>query len=729
MNHIFDKKRKGRIEGIHKVTGQARYSAEYELPNMVYGVFVTSTIAAGRITGLNVEDALASSGVIDVLSHENNLPVKSFVDDTERRLKSDLTVLHTDQIYYNGQPIALVLAESFEEATFAASLVSVQYDEKEFSIDFMKKKDEVPLEEDWDERGSVEEWKIAPVVVSSEYTIAMEVHNPMEPHATIAHMKEDGHLMLYDKSQNVTGVQGTIADLFGLQEEQVRVISEFVGGGFGAGLRVWYNTIGATMASIMTGRPVKVVLTRPQMFTMVGHRPQSWQKVQLGADIEGNLLGALHQAKQATSEFGNHSDSITRITRKVYDLANVKSESARVKLNIPRPTWMRGPGDSTGSFAMESAIDELCYLINADPVELRLKNLAGYELETGLPWSSNYLRECIEKGAEIIAWDDRPMIPGILSEGGWKIGYGMSVGMWNARRLRAGAAIDMAPDGHITVKTSMTDIGTGTGQGMWNVAHDNTGIPRNKISIELGDSALPYAPTQGGSWGMASISAAVVAASRSLKLKLAEYAWGNEKPIDPDQLDLIILDANGISWSEDENSFRSYQDVFDQHGLDKVSVTEIVSPGGERQKYGFVSAAAHYYKLRVHEKTGRVRMDRMVSVVDAGKIINEMAAANQIIGSAVWGVGMALQEEQVLDENTGRLIANDLAGYHFPVNADVPIIEVSFINKPDPHINPTGAKGLGEIGLIGAAAAITNAIYNATGKRVRDLPVTPDKLV
>ena len=729
MDPSTKEKRKGRIEGIHKVTGKAKYSAEYELPNMAYGVFVTSTIAAGRILKLHVEDAHGASGVIDILSHENNLPIPALVNRKMDNNQYGLPVLHTDKVYYNGQPIALVLAESLEEAIYAASLVSVDYEEEDFTINFEDHYKNVPLRETGRERGTLSDWQDAPAVIDAEYTIDMEVHNPMEPHATIADWSEDGHLTLYDKSQNVNGVKNKMAYLMDMPGEKIRVVSEFVGGGFGSGLRVWYNTVAATMASKMLMRPVKVVLTRPQMFSMVGHRPRSWQRVRIGANSDGKLLGVLHQGRNATSVFRDHTDNITGISRKVYAFENVRTEMALVPLNIPRPTWMRGPGDSTGSFGVESAIDELCYLIDADPVDVRLKNIAPYQMETGNPWSSHYLDECINRGAEMIGWKDRPRTPGQLVEGEWKIGYGLALGLWNAYRTKAGAEIEMLPNGNITVRTAMTDIGTGTGQGMWNVAHEWTGIPREKIKIELGDSKFPYAPSQGGSKGMASISGAVVAASRSLKLKLARYAWGEERQINDDLVDRIVLNGEGISWKDDKNSFVSFEELFEREGLESVSVTEMAGPGDERKKYGFVSSAAHFYKVRVHETTGRVRVDRMVIVADAGTIINKMAAANQIIGAGVGGIGMALLEEQGFDPQTGRMLGNDFAGYHVPVNADAPIIEVSFINKPDPHINPSGAKGLGELGLIGSAAAVTNAIYNATGKRVRKLPVTPDKLV
>ena len=705
---------KGRVEGKAKVTGRAKYSAEYHIEGLLTGVFVTSTIAAGRIVSLNTDSALASSGVVEVFSHLNSLPLEN------------LGLFQSDEITYSGQPIALIVAESLEEAQFAANQLEVKYEATAFESDFFKTHSKTQLEEVGNERGSLKNWSEAAYIVDQEYTIATEVHSPMEMHATIAQWNGEDLLTLYDKSQNVGGVQGTMGWRLGIPAENIRVISEFVGGGFGSGLRVWYNTIAASLAAKVLNRPVKVVLTRPQMFSMVGHRPASWQRVKIGADEQGKLSGVLHQSRHATNISANHNDGITRVTRKIYGFENLKTEEALVPLNIPRPTWMRGPGDSSGCFAVESAIDELCYQMNADPVQIRLKNIAPYQMETGLPWSSHFLNECLERGAKKIRWEDRPNTPGALSENEWKIGYGMAVGLWNARRKRAGATAQLSKDGVLTIQSAMTDIGTGTGQAMLKIAHIETGMPKDQINIELGDSKFPEAPSQGGSWGLASVSGAIVVACDSLKKKLAAHAWP-DKTFTNEELELLQLTNEGISLNGGTGQFVSYKDLFKNREL--FTATEYAGPGAEREKYGFVSSAAHFYKVKVHTNTGRIKIDRMVIVVDAGKIINEKAAANQVIGAGVGGIGMALLEQQGFDSKTGRMLGNDLAGYLVAVNADAPIIEVSFIDKPDPHINPSGAKGLGEVGLIGSAAAIANAIYNATGVRIRDLPITPEKLL
>ena len=721
----------GRIEGFEKVTGRGKYSAEYQVDRLCYAVLVTSTVAAGTIKSIDTGNALRVDGVIDVLTHERKPLVPGFSDEAKiKESRFGLPMLHTDKIFFKGQPIAIVVAETLEDATYAASLVRAEYAEDKFEIDFDKKQTSVALNAAGKERGTIDAWKDAPFAVEQQYTIRHEVHNPMEMHATIAHWVSDNKLKLFDKTQGVNNVQKSISKIWSIPADSIEVISEFVGGGFGSGLRVWPNCFAAILAAKQVNRPVKLAITRPQMFTLVGYRPQSWQKIRIGADAEGNFTGIHHQAKNATSMYENFAEGITRVARLIYKFPNLKAESSTVSLNLSTPTWMRGPGDCSGDFAIESAIDELSYQLKKDPVELRLKNLSlDKEPDSGKPWSTNYLNECIVKGAEMIGWKNRRPTPGKQTEGDWKIGYGMAVGMWNAGRGNSGAGIEMKKDGSITVKTAMTDIGTGTGTGMQNITHENTNISKNKIRVELGNSNLPPAPSQGGSNGLSSIGGAVVAVCNALKLKLAGYAaLQNDIYKNAVAADIVLSDA-GISFKKTNDQFISYASLWEANKLDTLEVEATSGPGEERQKYAFCSSAAHFCRVKVHSKTGKVKVDKMVCVVDGGKIVNEKAAANQVSGAAVGGIGMALMEEQLIDARLGTILGNDLAGYHFAVNADAPIIETAFINKTDPNINPTGSKGLGEVGIIGAAAAIANAIYNATGKRLRDLPMTPDKVL
>jgi len=622
----------------------------------------------------------------------------------------------------------LVIAESFEEATYAASLITATYTTDTFNVDFHKARAAATLKVTGKDRGNVDTISNA-VVVEGEYTIQAEVHSPMEMHATIAHWLSDNKLKLYDKNQGVNGVQRTFARLFGIPQENINVVSEFVGGGFGSGLRVWPHTLAAIMAARQVKRPVKLVLTRPQMFYMVGYRPQSWQKVKLSADNTGKFLGIHHQAAHNTSVYESFSENITGITRMLYNFDNLRTESAVFPLHLSTPTWMRGPGDCTGDFAVESAIDELCYRLNVDPVQIRLKNFAiDKDPQNGKPWSTNFVNECVEKGAAMIGWNNRPTKPNQLTEGNWKIGYGMAVGMWGAGRGNASSGIEMKKDGSIVVKTAMTDIGTGTGTAMQNIVQANFGIAKNKIKVELGNSDLPPAGSQGGSTGLSSISGAVNAVCNALKLKLIGYAAVMNDAYKGLKAEDIVMNNEGIAL-KDGKQFISYADLFDKNKLTVVEAEASSGPGSERQQYSFCASAAHFCRVKVNTITGKVKVDKMVCVVDGGKIINEKPAANQVSGAAVGGIGMALLEEQLVDNNLGSLVGNDFAGYHFAVNADAPIIEVAFINKPDYNSNPSGAKGLGEVGIIGAAPAIANAIYNAIGKRIKDLPITPDKIL
>lgn len=736
MEHFFDTgyfpaDTDARVEAVAKVSGKGKYAAEYQADGICYGFFATSTIAAGNIVSIDVAVAKQADGVIDIITHLNKPLVPGLSDETKiRESRFGLPVFHTDKIYFKGQPIALIIAETLEEATYAASLITAVYNTTPHNVDFEQSHPKVPTKPDGKERGALQAWQNAPRMVEAEYTIGNEVHNPMEMHATIAHWISDNKLKLYDKTQGVNNVQRTIARLFGVPNENVEVMSEFVGGGFGSGLRVWSNTLAAVMGARQVKRPVKLMLSRPQMFMLTGYRPQSWQKVKLGADENGKLLGLHHQGRNSTSMYENFAEGFTRECRLIYNVENLKTESATVPLNLSTPTWMRGPGDCSGDFAIESTVDELSYVLKLDPVEFRLKNISNEkDPETGKPWSTNYVSECIRKGAEKIGWRDRPTQPGQLTEGDWKIGYGMAVGMWGAGRQNASAGIKMQKDGSILVQTAMTDIGTGTGTGIQNVAHDNTGIPKTKIKIELGNSSLPPAPSQGGSTGLSSISGAVTAVCNALKQKLVDYAAIVDNNYKGISIAELVISETGISMKSGNSTSITFDTLFDTNHINTIAVEASAGPGDERQKFSFCSSAAHFCKLRVHTKTGKVKIERMVCTVDAGKVINSKAAANQISGAAVGGIGMALMEEQNVDNVLGSLLSNDLAGYHFAVNADAPIIEVAFIDKPDFNSNPSGSKGIGEVGIIGCAAAIANAIYNATGKRLRNLPITPDKVL
>lgn len=720
--------RERRVEGVAKVTGKGKYAAEYELPDMAYGVLAGSAIAAGTITSLDTSAARQADGVIAIISYFDKVTVPGFAtEEKQRESRISFPIFHSNKIHFAGQPIALVVGQSLEEATYAASLLKPVYTREDHQVDFNTARLDSKMEARGTDRGSLNAWNDSAQVVSEEYLVGAEVHNPMEMHATIAHWTGPDQLRLYDKNQGVNNVQQTIARVFEIPKENVFVQAEFVGGGFGSGLRVWPHVVAAAMAARQLNRPVKVVLTRPQMFSLVGHRPESWQMVKIGADANGVFTGMHHQAKNVTSVYETFNENITGIARKIYTLPNLKTEHGLVPLNLGTPTWMRAPGDVTGDYAIECAIDELCYKLGMDPVEVRMKNISvENDPENGKPWSTNFLDECIQQGARMIDWNKRPRQPRQLKDGDWYRGYGMAIGLWNSGRANTSASLLLHPDGTLTVRCAMTDIGTGTGTGMLNIAHDKTGVEKNKIKVELGNSDLPPAPNQGGSIGFASMGGAVSEAAKQLKIKLRDEASKKQNAFANADPEKIIL-ANGQL--QFENHRVSLKDFFTAGSNEPILVEASAGPGEERQKYSFCSSAAHFCVVRVNEKTGKVKVERMVCVADGGKIINPQAAANQITGAMAGGVGMALMEEQHADQNLGRLIGNDLAGYHFAVNADVPQCEYAFIGKPDPNISAVGSKGLGEVGIVGVAPAIANAIYNAIGKRVRHLPITPDKII
>lgn len=726
----FNIEKEGRAEALFKVTGRGKYSAEYKTENVTYAVIVGSTVASGKITGIDTADAMLADGVLGILTHTDKPVVPGLASEQKiKESKIGLPVLHTDTIYFKGQPVAVVIAKTLEEAQYAASLVKTSYQQTKANVDFKNTHPSIPLKNDGKERGNTENWNSSAFNVEQEYHIEGEVHHPMEMHATIAIWNGNDKLKLYDKNQGVNGVQNTVGKLFDLQPKNIEVITEFMGGGFGSGLRVWPNTILAIMAAKKINKPVKLMLTRTQMSCLVGYRPESWQKIKLGADASGKFTGLIHDSKNTTSLYENFLENITRISRLAYGFENLKTQMATVPLNMSTPTWMRGPGECTGAFALESAIDELCFKMNKDPLAIRLQNLSDVkDPETGKDWSTNFVRECMEKGAAKIGWNQRNMKPRQKKEGDWLVGYGMGVGMWTAGGGKASAGLTMDVNGNVIVKTAMTDIGTGTGTSMRNIVHEVTGIPLNKIKIDLGKSTLPQAPSQGGSRGLSSISASSNAIAETLKSNLINYASKTNPEFKNLKSSDITLTDSAVQIKNKSTSV-SFQKIFTDNQLTVIEVEETTQPGDLQKKFAFASGAAHFCRVKVHELTGKVKIDRFVSVVDGGKIVSEKPAKNQVIGAVVGGTGMALMEEMTIDKRIGALVADDLAGYHFSVNADVPIIEVDFINKPDFNLNASGAKGLGEVGIIGSAAAIANAIFNATGKRFRNLPITPDKIL
>jgi xanthine dehydrogenase YagR molybdenum-binding subunit len=555
----------------------------------------------------------------------------------------------------------------------------------------------------------------------------IETHNPMEMHATVA-VWEGDKLTVYDKSQGPKGVQSELARIFAIDEKNVKVITEYVGGAFGSSLRSWPHVHAAVIASKKLNRPVKVTLNREQMFTMVGYRPQCWQKIGLGASKDGKLTGIAHHAVSNTSSYEDFNEGISTVSQYLYDCPNVFTTYKILPLDVNTPTWMRGPGPASGCFGLECALDELSYQLNIDPIELRLINNAEVHPNSKLPWTTKFLKECYALGKEKIGWHKRPTVPGTLKEDGMLVGYGMAVGVFGAGRSAATAKGILKNDGSLLLQSAVSDMGPGTSTAMVKIGSEQMGLEEKKVRFELGDTDFPTGPTQGGSGSATAVGSAVIAVCDAIKLSLKEMAiesiaaFKNLKPDD-------IKYETGKLFAPSNTASIHFMDLLKETGKPELQVSKSSSGFAQRDKYATNSFSVHFVKLHVHPVTGVIKLKHMVSAADAGKIISEKTARSQMVGGAVGGIGMAMTEETLLDHRFGRYINSNFVDYHVPVHADVPPMDIVFTNQPDFIISPTGAKGIGEIALVGVAPAILNAVYNATGKRVRDLPVTPDKLI
>lgn len=724
-----------RVDGKAKVTGQAKYSAEYDMPELAYGVLVGSNISKGTIAAIDTKAAERAPGVLGVITHLNIAKPPGYLsaDPSKPAAVRGLKIFDDDIIHFNGQPIALVMADSFERATYAASLVKAQYNKEAFSTDLATAmKEEKPLEGNQykeNVRGEKDAWKNAAVKIEGTYTMPNQVHNPMEMHATIVKWEGDDKITVWEKTQGVKSTQRDIMQAFGLAEKNVQVNTQFVGGGFGAALRTWPHALAAMIGAKKINRPLKLVLTRMQMFTLVGYRPQAIQKIAIGADNEGKLTGMMHEASAVTSNYENFTENIVKMTRQLYACPNVTTRYNLYPVELSTPTWMRGPGEATGSFPLECGMDELSYQLKMDPIELRLKNYADTDPENGKPYSSKFLKEAYQLGADKFGWSDRSPVPGSKMENGWKVGHGMSTGIFGAFRGEAKLSLKLMADGTLLLQTAVSDSGPGTATAMTKIAADAMGLPYSKIKFELGDSSLPPGPTQGGSSSTSTIGAAVSTGCISLQKKLVEAA--KSSPVFGHIIahENFLFQNGEMVLKSDPSRKLSYAEVLKNAGLGSIEFVENSGRNPAMEKYSAYSYAVHFVKVLVHPLTGVVKIAKVVVAGDAGKIVSPKTAESQMIGGVVGGIGGALMEESVIDERYGRWVNNNFADYHVPVHADVPAIEAVFVDKPDPVLNPVGSKGMGEIALIGFAAAVANAVYNATGKRVRELPITPDKLI
>jgi xanthine dehydrogenase YagR molybdenum-binding subunit len=732
-----------RVDGHQKVTGAATYSTEYQLPGITYAVLVGSTITKGRLTSIDTKAAERAPGVLAVITHFNSPKVPGF--DTAGKDPSQpatvggpLKIFQDDKIRFNDQPIAIVVADTLERARFAAGLVKGQYatEKHQTNLEDNKPQAFLPTQAKKNpkssmadyQRGQVDAYKAGAIKLESEYVVPTEVHNPMELQSITAHWEAPDRLTIYDKTQGTMATRRDFAREWNLPEANVKVIATFVGGAFGNALHSWPHESAAIIAARVVNRPVRLMLTREQMFTMVGYRPHTWQKLGMSATADGKITAITHESIGQTSTFEEFTESTLAQTRMMYESPNLTTRYRITSLDVNSPIWMRGPGEATGAFALESAMDEMAYMLNIDPMEFRLRNYTEKDPEKNLPWSSKFLKECYQLGAERVGWNKRQLKPGSLRDGDWMVGYGMGVGTFGAHRGASKANIRLLPNGTVLLQSAVTDIGPGTGTAMTQIAADTLGIAPNKIKFEWGNSEFAQAPTQGGSAIVNTVGPAVQDVCLALKEKLRTMAATTNTAFASAKKEDVVLADSYLTLSGNPGARASFADLLKQ--ADGGFVTVESKPQGDNQKnYSMYSFSVHFAEVRVHVLTGEVRVSKLVSCADAGTIVNEKTAGNQMKGGAVGGIGMALMEHAVIDDLFGRYITKDLADYHVPVHADSPDVQVAFVNKPDPYVNGLGTKGIGEIAIIGVAPAIANAVFNATGKRVRELPITPDKLI
>lgn len=729
MNKIIGKPL-DRVDGRLKVMGEAPYTADVPIENLTYGVIFQSAIASGKIIQIDTTAAAVSPGVLDVVTYQQTpslIKIPFFGPPQPQSTEKD------HNIYYDGQHLGIVIAQTLEQAETAASRIQIIYEEAIPTVTMARTEIFEPesiflgMMPAKITKGDVESGKVqADVLVEQVYTTPIEHHNPLEPSATIAMWSGD-NLTLYETTQGVSATQNRIASILNIPEENVRVISKYLGGGFGCKALLRSHTILAAIAARQVKRPVKVVLTRSQMYTACGHRSETQQQLTLGATKEGKLTVINQIGTSLTSLFDDFAEPVGAATTMMYACANLEIKYRLGRINAGTPTFMRGPGEAPGMFALESAMDELAYTLNIDPIELRLRNHADIDPHKGLPWSSKSLKECYQKGAEIFGWAQRNPVPRSLRDRHFLIGWGMASATFPTNARTASVKVEIFATGEVKVQSGTQDIGTGTYTVMTQVAAEVLGLP---VQFELGDTNLPKAPMTGNSITVASVSPAVYQAAIAARDKIIKMAIVDANSLlYGSQTEDITVESGQIFSKQDPSKRDSYSDILRRHGLESLEVTEESSLNPESQQYAKHSFGAIFVEVAVDELLGEIKVRRCVGVYDAGRILNFKTARSQVIGGITWGIGMALMEKTVMDANQGRIVGANLSDYLIPVHADIPNMEVQFIEEHDPYVNALGTKSLGELPIVGVAAAISNAVYHATGKRIRNLPITPDKLL
>ena len=745
-----------RVDGPLKVTGQARYAAEFNQPNMAHAVLVQSSISKGNVTAIETGEAQKIPGVLAIITSKNAQRIKDPKQEKGGGGMAGNTVapLKDDAVHFDGEDVAVVIADTLERAQWAASKVKVSYhaDDPDFDISTSKKTPKKP-EEHFGKKLQVKRgdaggaFENAAVKVDETYSTPAQTHNPMELSATIA-VWDGPKLTIYNATQAIIGDRKIVSDMLDVAEENIRVVCPFVGGGFGCKGSTWPHTLLAAVAAQKVGRPVSLVLSRPQMFSSVGHRGKTVQRVALGTDAAGTFSAVRHETKTETSTVGTFIETCGLSSGMLYATPNFEATHELYNLDIPSAAQMRAPGEAPGSFALESAIDELAWKLKVDPLELRLRNYAETDLQKNKPYSSKHLKECYSQAAEKFGWSKRTAEPRSMRDGRILIGYGMATALYPANRSAATVRARMGPDGTLVVVSATQDLGTGTYTIMSQIAADAMGIPVEKVRFELGDSQFPRAPVSGGSQTAASVGPAVRAAVEELRKKLTELSIAAAgSPLNGKPADQISYGDSRIFLKDDEKTGETYAEIVKRNGAapieaeassapsNKEPLSQEIDPkkangsGPPKDEFSFWSFGAQFAEVRVDPDLGVIRVSRVVSAFDVGRVLNRKTARSQAIGGIVFGIGAALLEETIRDPRNGRAVNANLADYRVPVNADIPEVEILFVEEPDTNFNPLGARGIGEIGITGITAAIANAVYHATGKRVRELPITPEKIL
>lgn len=722
-----------RVDGRAKVTGTARFAAENHAEDLAYAVLVPSTIASGTIKSIDTAAAGKAPGVLAVYTHLNVPKMKQAKTFMKGGAAGeDRMPLDGPEIHHAGQHIALVVARTFEQATAAAMLVRATYDERKprASMD-QHRADAIPrgmFGPPESKRGdAMAALAKAEVKIDETYRTPVEHHNMLEPHAVVA-IWEGDRLTVHDSSQYISGAQKDLSEVFGVPLANVRVLSPYVGGGFGCKGSVWPHLFLAVAAARKLKRPVKLVLTRKQLYTSNGHRAQTEQRVALGASKDGKLSAIVHESLAHTSMFDFFIEPCTIATPMMYATPNLYAVTKVVRVNQATPTFMRAPGETPGMYALESALDELAYKLGIDPVQLRLINHADSDPDNGKPWSSKSLKECYQQAGERFGWSRRNPEPRSMRDGRLLLGWGMASATYPTHQQPASASVQILADGRAVVRSGAQEMGMGTATAQTQLAAELLGIPESNIRFEYGDTKLPKAPVAGGSMQTASVGSAVHGAAVAVLRKLKDLASADTaSPLHSATADQILSTEGRLHLASDRTRGETYQAILNRHYLPSVEASFDAKPSNE--KHSAHAFGAHFIEVAVDPDLGRVEVRRVVSAFAAGRILNAKTARSQYLGGITQGIGMALLEQTHIDETLARYTNANFAEYLVPVNADIQTIDPILVEEVDKHANPIGVKGIGEIGIVGVAAAVANAVYHATGKRVRDLPITIEKLI